>query len=244
MKSSNAVKSIGALVLALAMATNLALAGVGNVGNPGIAPPQASSHGMAYGEWSGEWWQWAYSFPMANNPVSDPTGALASLGQSGPVWFLAGTYGTVAERTVTVPPGKALFFPIVNTIWVNLPELGDNPWSDEQRAFAKAYIAPFIDSAFNLTCQIDGVEVKDITAYRCQTPDGEEYMVTFPTNDNPWGGAPYFLPAGTYGPCVDDGIYLMVAPLSAGEHTIHFTAATSAWGPFALEVTYHLTVEK
>jgi hypothetical protein len=147
--------------------------------------------------------------------VNDPTGELAGLGQSGPVWFLAGTFGNAsAERTVTIPAGKALSFPIIDTVWVNLPDYGDNPWSDEQRAYARSVIAPSIDDAFDLTCQIDGVEVANISDYRCQTPDGAEYMVTLPDLDNPFG-----IPAGTYGPCVDDGIYLMLAPLPAGQHT-------------------------
>ncbi len=238
MRSTKTVKLVGAVVLVLAMAANLALAGNPN---PRVLPINSSPYGQPYGVWSGAWWQWDYSIPNPMSPVADPTGEFAALGQSGPLWFLAGTYGTVAERTVTVPAGKGFFFPIINTIWINVPELGDNPWSDEQRAFAKAYIAPFIDTAYDLSCQIDGVEVKDIAAYRCVTPDGAEYMVTFPTDDNPW--AP-LLPAGTYGPCVDDGIWLMLAPLPAGEHTIHFTAGSTAWGPFALEVTYHLTVLK
>jgi hypothetical protein len=50
------------------------------------------------------------------------------------------------------------------------------------------------------------------------------------------------VPADTYGPMVTDGYYLMLAPLSAGAHTIHFTA--SLGGGFHLDVTYHLTVQK
>jgi hypothetical protein len=44
---------------------------------------------------------------------------------------------------------------------------------------------------------------------------------------------------------VDDGIYLMLAPLKPGLHTIHITSAStgSLLGEFALDVTYHLTVE-
>jgi hypothetical protein len=237
MKSS-AVKAIGAMALVLAMAANLAPAGNPN---PKVLPIGSSPYGMPYGEWSGQWWQWAYSFPMAESPVNDPSGELAALGQSGPVWFLAGTFGDAnAERTVTIPAGKALFFPIINTVWVNLPAYGDNPWSEEQEAYARTVIAPFINDAFNLSCEIDGVKVADLGGYRCPTPDGAEYMVTFPTADNAFG-----IPAGTYGPSVDDGIYLMLAPLPAGKHTIHFTAQSFWFGnPWALEVTYHLTVLK
>ena len=44
---------------------------------------------------------------------------------------------------------------------------------------------------------------------------------------------------------VSAGRWIMLAPLSAGEHTIHFTvdADDAFFGPFALDVTYNLTVE-
>jgi hypothetical protein len=241
MKSTNAVKSIGALALMLALATSLALAGNPN---PRVLPIHSSPYGMTYGQWSGQWWQWAYTYPLAASPVTDPTGELAALGQSGPVWFLAGTFGDAnAERTVTIPAGKALFFPIIDTVWVNLPELGDYPWSEEQEIAARAAIAPFINDAYDLSCQIDGVEVVNLADYRCQTPDGGEYMVALPA-DNVF--APYGLTEpGIYGPCVDDGIYLMLAPLAPGIHTIQFSAQSFWYGnPWALEVTYHLTVLK
>jgi hypothetical protein len=211
-------------------------------GHAHLFPPKSHPYGQSYSEWSGAWWRWAYSFPAGEDtsPVQDPTGNLAHLGQSGRVWFLAGTFGgnEPVTRTVTVPAGRALFFPIINALWINVPELGDNPWSDEQRDFARSIIAPFIDNAFNLSCTIDGVEIERLKRYRTATPDGEEYMVTLPE------GNQFGLPPGTYGPSIDDGIYLMLKPLSPGEHTIHFTAASegSALGPAALDVTYHLNV--
>ncbi len=197
--------------------------------NPTVLPPNSKPYGASYGEWGGRWWQWAYSIPAATNPVLDPTGEFAAEGQSGPVWFLAGTFGGTAERSVTVPAGKGLFFPIYDTIWVNTPEFGDPEWSPEHEAWVRALLASIVESVSGLTCEIDGRAVENITAYRCQTPEDGEYMVTFP-EDSVW------LPAGTYGPSVSDGYYLMLAPLSAGKHTIHFTA-----GDY-LDVTYHITV--
>jgi hypothetical protein len=201
--------------------------------NPGVLPPESNPFGKTYGEWGGLWWQWALSIPADTNPVADTTGEFAALGQSGPVWFLAGTFGGTAERTVTVRADKGLFFPIYNSVWVNIPELGDPPWSPEQEAFARGYVASQVESATALSAAIDGRAVEDITAYRSPTPEGGQYMVTFPENNV--GG----IPAGTFGPSVSDGYCLMLAPLSAGEHTIQFAAAA---GDFSLGVTYNLTV--
>jgi hypothetical protein len=231
-------KLSGLMVLAvLVLATSAVEAG--NL-NPTIRPPNSNPYGKSYGEWGGLWWQWALSIPADINPVADTTGEFAAVGQSGPVWFLAGTFGGEANRTVTVPAGKGLFFPIYNQVWVNLPELGDNPWSPEQEAFARDLVASLVDSATALSAAIDGRAVENITAYRSPTPEGGAYMVDFPEGDV-WGlTTVYGLPPGSYGPSVSDGYYLMLTPLSAGKHTIQIAAADSTG--FSLDVTYNLTV--
>ena len=243
MRSTNAVKSIGALALMLALATNLALAGNPN---PKVLPIASSPYGQSYGEWSDAWWAWALSIPTDTNPIVDPDGGFGALGQSGPVWYLAGVgwgIGPTVERTLAVPAGKGLFFPLVNYVWINVPEYGDPPWTPEQEAFARGYIGAGIDSAQDLTCQVDGKEITDLMVYRCATPLDGEGMVTMPD------GNLFGLPAGTYGPMVTDGYYLMLTPLTPGEHTIHFTAGLAGSGPPynvppspTMDVTYHLTV--
>jgi len=242
MRSANAVKSICAVALILALATSLALA---ENPNPKVLPINSAPCGQSYGAWGDAWWQWAMSIPADMNPVMDTTGEFAAVGQSGPVWFLAGTYGGEAERTVTIPAGKALFFPIYNWLWINFPLLGDDPWSAEQEAFIRAWIAEQMDTVApeDLMCEIDGRPVADLLSYRCATPPGAAFMVDLPEND-PRGlvgledinGNP--IQPGLYGPSIQEGIYLMVAPLSAGEHTIHFSAAG------AVDVTDNLTVLK
>ncbi len=239
MKSSTVLKSVGALTLALALTATVALGGQGNQGNPGVLPPQSCAHGQSYGAWSDAWWAWALSIPADTNPMLDPTGELGAIGQSGSVWFLAGVgfgLGPVVERSLTIPAGKALFFPLVNYVWVNTPQFGDPEWSPEQEAAARATIAGFIDTASDLTCQVDGRPLKDLLAYRCMTPPGEAEMIALPEG-NMWG-----IPADTYGPMVTDGYYLMLAPLPPGGHTIHFTAGLGGATP--MDVTYHITVLK
>src|SRR5213083_1086403 len=81
--------------------------------NPGVLPPHSHSHGLTYAEWGAAWWQWVLSIPFAQNPIFDSTGEDCDVGQSGPVWFLAGTSGSTAVRSCTIPAGKSIFFPIV-----------------------------------------------------------------------------------------------------------------------------------
>lgn len=60
--------------------------------------PDALVEDMSQEDWSRAWWQWAGSFPRQDSPVADRTGELCGQKQKGPVWFLAGTYGT--QRTI------------------------------------------------------------------------------------------------------------------------------------------------
>jgi len=84
-----------------------------------LIPPDKPVAGVSQEEWSKRWWRWALSFDEDGSPVGDPDGSLCAEGQSGPVWFLAGTYETARTvRKCRVPAGKTLFFPLVNFIAV------------------------------------------------------------------------------------------------------------------------------
>jgi hypothetical protein len=73
-------------------------------------------------ELTAQWWQWALSIPTVVNPLEDTTGANCMVGQSDPVWFLAGFFnGSAATRSCSVPEGAALFFPVINAINFNTP---------------------------------------------------------------------------------------------------------------------------
>jgi hypothetical protein len=208
-------------------------------GNPNsqVLPLDSSPSGNTYGEWSARWWQWALSIPAATNPVLDETGAHCAEGQSGPVWFLAGSFfGGTFERACTVPPDKALFFPIVNAafgaaVFDCEPTQPGVPCNiTVLRAAAAASMDPV-----TLEASLDGVPVRQLREFRVQSP---VFSVTLPE------GNVVGVPSGTYAPMVSDGYWLMLAPLSAGAHTIHFRNKITG-GPFAgtaTEVTYHLTI--
>src|SRR5215469_9678414 len=75
-------------------------------------------------EFSAQWWQWALSIPTAQNPQLDTTGANCMIGQRGGVWLLAGTFGGgTAVRSCSIPADAVLFFPVVNSVQINTPNV-------------------------------------------------------------------------------------------------------------------------
>jgi hypothetical protein len=228
---TTAVLLTGAAVLTL---PTLARAGEGNQDNPGILPPQSKSHGKSYGEWAAAWWQWTMGVPADQSPLLDETGAFGQVGQSGSVWFLAGSFsGAPTERTITIPPGKALFFPVLNNAWFQFCTDDPLPADCVQNNYEclREQIRLPADAAVN--CEIDGKSVNNLAAYHVESP-------AFGLNTTEGSLAAAFgFPVCLNAPCVDDGYYLMLAPLNPGAHTIHFTGTN---GDFGVDVTYHLTV--
>jgi len=226
------------VTLLLTFAINLA----GADSNPPVIPPTSHAYGKSYEEWSAAWLQWAMSIPAASNPILDNTGAYSSVGQSGKVWFLAGTTGSGAVppvvRTITIPSGTPLFFPIVNYFWVNTPEYGDPNWSPAQEANARSILADIVDTATGFSLKIDGHSIKNLYDFRFQSTVAK---CTIPplAADNLFGADlvnnPYY--------CVADGYWVMVHPLPVGSHEIHFTGGFTAFPPFSLDVTYKITVK-
>ena len=89
-------KTVGAIFLLLS-AVSVAEA------VPMVLPPGSTVVGKTIGEWTAEWWKWAFSQSVPNDAFTDATGANANVGQSGPVFFVAGTTGGTATREFTVP---------------------------------------------------------------------------------------------------------------------------------------------
>jgi hypothetical protein len=219
----------------------------GNQGNPGVLPPDSHAYGKTYGEWSAAWWQYALSIPADKSPFLDQTGANFAVGQSGHVWYLSGTFCLNANgqpcppsmpatvvRNVELHAGKPLFFPILNAEADNLnPATGKEDLGftvDQLRAQAKAFTD---DAIGNMTTTVDGRPIQNLEQYRAVSP---VFSYTLPANNII--GVPGPLTVHT---AVADGFYLMLAPLSVGQHTVHFTGAAPNFN-FGLDVTYNITV--
>jgi hypothetical protein len=200
--------------------------------------------GKTYSQWNAAWQQWADSIPTANHPLFD--NGDCSVGQSGPVWFLGRKF--VANggpddydhvvRDCNMPAGKALYVAVYNAEDSALEEtaLGHN---QVQIGELRAVTASEMDGVTDLAMQVDGEDVRNIKErFRMQSP---VFEFTLPADNffTAIGEGPFA--AGTYSPAVDDGYYVMVAPLSRGHHTIHFHGAA---GVDVLDVMYHIYVSQ
>ena len=184
-----------------------------------------------------EWWQWAVSKPVDENPLlgGDPDYSEEQCdgqplsGASGETWFLAGTLdGSHVERTCTAPAGKQLFFPVVNYVFF-ITEPGET--EEIARQAANDYIDGLVaDPRFKMRVTVDGKKVKSSQIIRADSP---LFTATVPE-----GG---LLPAGSYDG-VTDGLWVTLPSLPEGEHTIHFTMSAPNAG-FSQDNTYYLTVE-
>jgi hypothetical protein len=207
--------------------------GRGGNHNPGVIPPKAKYKGHSYGEWEAKWWQAAFALPVIDG--DHPIISGGSFGGDDGVLFLTGIGGP-ATIDLTIPAGTPLFFPVVNfecSVFEPPPFHGD----DEESLRAQAN--QLADNTSDLFAVIDGKTINDIQAYRVQSPLFQ------------WGPLPdnnilqFFgldAPAGTTSPAVDAGYYLLLAPLSVGEHTIHFGAMIGGELSGSIDTTYVITV--
>jgi hypothetical protein len=195
-----------------------------------VLEPGITHFDKSYNQLAGDWWNWAVRFPLATNPLVEDGVVDCTRGQKGKIWFLAGNFGGTSTRTCTIPDDKALFFPVINTIWW-VPEDGDN--AAEVRILANANI----NSTSALEVSIDGVVISDPFAYRAQSQPGG-FALKFGPQLADFGFGPTPDPRN---PAVADGYWILLAPLREGKHIIKFSSSNPPQA-FELDVTYQLTV--
>ncbi len=192
----------------------------------GVVAPGSTVAGKSIGEWTGDWWNWLVQEEFATNPALDTTGALANRNQSGPVFFVAGTFGDNVpyNRSFTVPTDRYILIPMINYVfWA--PEDG----ADEAaiRDIAKANV----DSVDSLFFSLDGNPLANPFSYREASPAGG-FTLKF---------APLLAEIGLSNMdrlAVADGYWVMLEPLSYGTHQLHFGARQP--GQFETDVTVEI----
>ncbi len=220
--------------LAAALMASATPVSAGDSPDPVGIPGDASAFGRTYGEWSAAWWQWGYELPDENHPVVTEGPVDCSYGQSGRVWFLAGTTGGDVERSCRIPVGKPLFYPILNVSYIN-SEPNECGRPEGCTVEEKRDVLTWLFDTFpcNFYSTVDGVPTVQI---RTQSPP-------FPvvTNNNVFVG-----PGITDDEVVSEGAWVLLPPLSRGKHTIEFGGSLcdpeSGEAFWSVGATYDLTV--
>jgi len=197
------------LTLALLLVT-VSVAGAGGNANPGILPPNSRVQGLTYGEWAASWWQSVLSISESENPAAGAPWTDCFLERIENVGLGIAFFAQSGTFACEMPPGMMLFQPIVGAECSTLEEPPYYGGSEEE---LRACAMSFVPSELQAT--IDGVPVQNLS----------DYLVTSPIfdfavpEDNVLG-----VPAGS-GQSVAYGAYLMLAPLSPGQHTFHLQGA-------------------
>ncbi len=232
-KSMKNFRNISVLILTI-MVFTLTQPVFASDNNPGVVSPNKEPYGETYNQWTAEWWKYVMSIPASSNPLADPTGAHCNDGQSGPVFFLAGTTGGLSVRDdCVVPAGKYILFPVINVISA-VPE--DGATAAEIVNLASWYMS----HTDTVEATVDGMEIQNLMDdYRFPSPIFSFHGAT------PGIFAPMY--EGRRSVAFSDGWWVMLTPLHPGSHTIHFYGHLyiKEWKKyeFVTDTTYHLTVK-
>jgi hypothetical protein len=211
-----------------------------------IPPPSQAIAGQSQLYWAQAWWQWLSGIPKANNPDLDVTGNNAAVQNEGPVFFLGGNFGGVSARTIKVPYGKSVFFPVLNQAFAAVDftsgQYDPSPCSNPP-TIQCAIQALSVTKASNMSVQIDGVSLNnsDIQMHR-QT--STSFFAVALSGNNIYG-----TPVQNYNRCcsslplwAQDGYYITLLNLSVGTHLLHFHAEIPTL-PFSVDITDTLIVQ-
>jgi hypothetical protein len=185
--------------------------------------------------------------PWSTGPINDPSGASCAMGQSGKVWFLAGTSGGPATRECTIPHGKKLFFPLINSWWALSEEF--YPTEEDREAIVPEILANFQDKLAHtctLSLRLDGEDVID-GGFEDMVDD--LYMQTNQPFDVVLNPADHYMsPWGITGGSMTmmaSGHWARLGSLTPGDHVLEFGGSRcdgeELW--FETSVTYNLHVQ-
>jgi hypothetical protein len=184
----------------------------------------SNPYDITYTEWVIRWWRWLISIPRSSSPVFDLTGEFCDVSQKNPyVWFLAGTMGGTVTRNCTIPFGKAVLFPIINS-FASEPA----PTSEKD---LEEWCKHETDDIGDVQASLDG-EAVDVQKYRLHS---RCFTVSMPT-DNCLGE-----PAGE-ATMASDGYWLFIEPLSPGTHALTSFGSCLA-GKIKIGCTIHFLIK-
>lgn len=219
--------SIPAMVITL-----LLLHGTAGADTDGVIETGEFVQGKSQQAYANAWWQWAVSMPEEDSPIKDRVGIKCGVNQQGPVWFLAGGFGSARiHRECTIPIGKQLFFPVINMLYY--PNGADaHPTCESVRKSASLnnqYLKTF-------RVNVDGHEYLNPAFFRRSPEKCFDLIARKPKKYHP----------ETVYPSATDGYWVMLKPLAPGRHSISFSAEYNrpdgSYGRMFQDIEYSIEV--
>ncbi len=199
--------------------------------------PSEEPFGNSYASWCEAWVKYFYSIPCNKHPLAESADDKTEPDQVGPVYFLAGTLGGTIERTVIIPEGKGIFFPVLNYVAnYPCPYAGSKPAPGQSlKDFLVRNANVMVDQGTLMSVTLDGVRISDLLPFRTTTE--LFYFQALPelTCLDP-------CVTGELQPGVADGYWIMLRPLSPGQHKLNYKGSYPKLG-WAIDVTYTIEVE-
>lgn len=209
------------------------IAATGALPSASTAQPAPSVLGRTVGDWAASAFQ-----HFAAQPYSTLS-ACGTRARTGPVWFLAGDWRGwspagpySAEFDCAVPRATHVFFSIATSFWIQTP-LDDPSYTEtDWRAFAHSGL-PYFWPELYIEVELDGRLITFDPAMPIVETQTPVFKATW-NADNMFGLDPVAYLDGN--PIVNNGYFVMLAPLSPGEHVLKIRPMTG------IEWTYRLTV--
>ncbi len=203
----------------------------------------SSPYNTTYADWAAKWWQWYVSVPKTHSPnnldypnhIQNQTCSVLQ-DPSSPVFFLFTPYveEKVADRTCDIPQGKAILIPIVS----GEMDTGDPTLRENSTKGLEDTATSGNDNAV-ISVTLDGskLDFDQDQKYRILT---KPFEINLPQH-NIWEEKEK---PGKY-TGVAEGYFLLLKPLTTGNHTLYYEAGTGEPNPnqYAQSVTYHLNVK-
>jgi hypothetical protein len=205
--------------------------------------PGSSPYGTNFTQWIAKWWQWYVSVPKTESPnYLDYPNHIGKVDcairqdPSSPVFFLFTPLvdESSPERTCVIPKDKAILIPIIAAEADN----GDPEQTDKsEQGMSQSAKAGNDYGAISIKLDDAKLNFNEDPKFRALSAF---FNITLPKH-NLWEEKEK---PGTY-KGVTEGYFLFLKPLSEGNHTLYYEAATNPPNPnvYAQAVKYHLNVK-
>jgi hypothetical protein len=195
--------------------------------------PNEKVNSLPLSSYANMWWQWTNTMPPELSPIRDQTGVNCHIGQQGDVWFLAGGYGSSEiSRTCVIPEGKHIFFPVINMVYY--PRYQKSSYTCNK---AKDSATLNNDALLYIEVELDYKLATNPREFRISSEECFDLLGMIPKEYN----APKVYPSAT------DGYWIMLKPLTKGEHELTFKAQYNridgSFGEMAQDIKYKLIVK-